>query len=85
MNIQAHELEKFLRQFAPLANVEVKYDSELAPTLATICGVVTIYGEPQFYECPVDLADFKSGDDLIQLVTSLMTAFDKAHGELDTH
>lgn len=79
------EVERFLRQFEPLKEVELNYESAykeaIAPQVMTLSGCIHIYGEPLYYETEINLNDFKTGDDLIQLVKSLLLSFQKAETE----
>lgn len=82
MNLQAHELQNFLRQFEPLAGVNVRYANEvrqqLAPHVVMIEGAVFIEGEPHVWETEVNLTHFDSGEDLLLLVKSILQSFEKA-------
>lgn len=82
MNLQAHELQAFLRQFEPLAGVIVRYENEvrqqLAPHVVVVEGAIFIEGEPHVWETEVNLTHFDTGEDLLLLVKSILQSFEKA-------
>jgi hypothetical protein len=82
VNLQAHELQNFLRQFEPLAGVNVRHANELrgalAPHVVVIEGAVNIHGEYHVWETEVNLTHFDTGEDLLLLVKSILQSFEKA-------
>lgn len=78
-HIKADELQHLLRQFDALGNVTVAYKSDLLVTpVMTISGFVQINGHMKAFETDVSAADFKSADDVLNLVGSLLESFERA-------
>lgn len=76
--ISAKELEARLQMVEVLAGCEVTPHSALVPWDVILTGVIHLHGKPSFYEVPLDLRDFKDGNDVLKLMKALMEAFAEA-------
>lgn len=76
------ELKSFLRQFDFLRGIDVVHENDvkasLAPQVVLLTGVVSVSGEPHWFETEINLNEFQSVDDLMRLVGSIKVAFEKA-------
>lgn len=78
-HIKPHELQHLLRQWEQLSGVTVGYKSAVVATpLMTVSGFINIRGELKAYETDVDAKDFRSADDVLVLVNSLLRSFEDA-------
>lgn len=75
--LTAREVEKFLRQFEPLRNIQVEEQSSVihAPWLVRLHGLVSIYGEVHQFETDLDLTEFGGPQDLLKLAEQLLKSF----------
>jgi hypothetical protein len=75
-------LQKYLRQFEPLKQVEVGYRSTVqesfAPYLVLVHGLVSINGNICQYEAEIDMRDMNGPGDLERLAGMIIQSFDKA-------
>jgi hypothetical protein len=80
------DLQKMLRKAEPLQNIEVCYESAireaLAPHLALVKGVVSIYGEVRQFETEINLNEFETEFDVYRLAKALMSSFEEAAKEI---
>jgi hypothetical protein len=78
--ISPKDLEDALRASCEsLKNVQVGYTSneraQLAPTVVTVGGVITIHGIVKAYEADIDLRSIKDVKDLELLIKELLKSF----------
>lgn len=78
-------LQKYLRQFEPLKEVQVGYRSEiqgqLAPFLVLVHGFINLHGHVHQYEVDVDMREMNGPRDLERLAGMLIQSFELAHHE----
>lgn len=73
------DLENVLRGVAQLSGVRVTQPFiNVAPNMVHLDGAIDIHGKPFFWETDLDLRDLKSRDDIVVLIESLLTSFEKA-------
>jgi len=86
--LTAQQLQDFLDRVEVLRGVQVGYESDIkkaiAPHVVMLSGMVNIHGTPHLFEAEVNLAEFKSRDDLMLLAKRMVAAFSKAGVEVKT-